>query len=213
MRFKHLAGLVPALIILVTASPALSAASEADQTKASAFIQKLADDTITVLKDHAATHTARDADFRALMSEAMNVNFIGRLVLGRYARTATDAQMNAYNEAFDDFMLQSIKDRMGVFNNEELKVTAVAPTGRRDIIVDSQVIGNNQNVALQWRVRMFDGEPKVIDVKVEGVSLAVTTREDFSGIVQQQGMDGLIDALRTKTAELKAAETAQAAGQ
>ena len=100
---------------------------------------------------------------------------------------------------------------MGVFNNEKVTVTATAPAGRRDIMVDSRVIGNNQNVTLQWRVRMFDGEPKIIDVKVEGVSLAVTTREDFAGIVQQRGMDGLIDALKTKTAEMKAKAASEAA--
>lgn len=213
MRFKHLAGLVPALIILVTASPALSAASEADQTKASAFIQKLADDTITVLQDKSESAAKREAQFRALMDSGFNVEFISRLVLGRYWRTATDAQKTAYSEIFGDFMLHTIMDRLDAFTNQTLSVTGTAPAGRQDIMVDSEVKGGDQPVLLQWRVRLFDGAPKVIDVKAEGVSMVVTNREDFGGIIQQKGMDAFIDALRTKTAELKAKEPRQTAGQ
>ena len=42
---------------------------------------------------------------------------------------------------------------------------------------------------------------KVIDVKVEGVSLLVTKRSEFNSVVAQKGIDGLIQAMRQKVSE------------
>jgi hypothetical protein len=41
----------------------------------------------------------------------------------------------------------------------------------------------------------------IVDLVVEGVSLAVTERSDFGSIIQNRGLDGLIEALRAKGSE------------
>ena len=41
---------------------------------------------------------------------------------------------------------------------------------------------------------------RIIDVVAEGVSLAVTTRNEFGAIVSQRGMDGLLAQLRERRA-------------
>jgi phospholipid transport system substrate-binding protein len=45
---------------------------------------------------------------------------------------------------------------------------------------------------------------KVFDVKVGGVSLISTYREDFAGQVRDAGIDGLIKVLTTKNRQLEA---------
>jgi len=42
---------------------------------------------------------------------------------------------------------------------------------------------------------------KIVDVLVEGVSMAITQRDEFSAIISQNGgkVDGLLAALRKKT--------------
>jgi phospholipid transport system substrate-binding protein len=51
-------------------------------------------------------------------------------------------------------------------------------------------------VALEWRVR--DG--KVIDVTVEGVSMAISQREEFATYLQGASIDDLIARLKKESA-------------
>jgi len=59
---------------------------------------------------------------------------------------------------------------------------------------------------LEWIVVNVDGKPKIRDIKIEGVSMITTYRDQFaSEILQRDGkIAGLIDALREKTASLHA---------
>ncbi len=52
-----------------------------------------------------------------------------------------------------------------------------------------------------YRVRNLDGNYKIIDVLVEGVSLVTTQRSEFSSVVTRDGIDGLLAVLRERTAD------------
>jgi phospholipid transport system substrate-binding protein len=44
-------------------------------------------------------------------------------------------------------------------------------------------------VKVDWRVRNKDGRYKIVDVLVEGVSMSLTQRSDFSSVIQAGGGD------------------------
>jgi phospholipid transport system substrate-binding protein len=55
-------------------------------------------------------------------------------------------------------------------------------------------------LSYDWRVRSAQADPKIVDVVVEGVSLLITQRSDFSSVISQNGIDGLIRSLKEKAA-------------
>ena len=61
-------------------------------------------------------------------------------------------------------------------------------------------------VRVNWRVARKDAMYKIVDVVVEGTSMSNTLRSDFGSIIRQRGnkVSGLIEALREKTATLRA---------
>ena len=59
--------------------------------------------------------------------------------------------------------------------------------------------GGRQPLKVDWRVRELDGGDLVaIDVIIEGVSLIVTQRSEFSSVIERSGMDGLLAELRQR---------------
>jgi phospholipid transport system substrate-binding protein len=72
---------------------------------------------------------------------------------------------------------------------------------QRDNLVQSEmVLVDGRKIPVHWRVR--NGKKfKIVDVLVEGVSMAITQRDEFSSIINQNGgkIDGLLAALRKKT--------------
>ena len=51
---------------------------------------------------------------------------------------------------------------------------------------------------------MIDGEYRIIDIAIEGISMAVTKRSEFSALIQSKGIDGLIAALRLRANKIPA---------
>jgi len=127
------------------------------------------------------------------------MKFIGRFVLGVNWRQATPQQREDYQALFNDYVLKTYSARLGGFTNEEFKVVGSQPAGKRDVMVHSQVLRKDgPPITADWRVRMVDGDPKVIDVVVEGVSMSISQRQEFASVVQSKGIDGLIETLRAR---------------
>ena len=59
-------------------------------------------------------------------------------------------------------------------------------------------------MALDYEMERTPGGWKVYDVKVEGVSLISTYRDDFAAHVRESGIDGLLKTLGSRNRALEA---------
>src|SRR3972149_5080414 len=86
-------------------------------------------------------------------------------------------------------IVQTYTSRLEDFSGQKLKVDGSIPAGDRDFIVVSQFVQQDgPPVNLEWRVRTKDGGLlRIVDVVVEGVSMSVTQRSDFSAVIQNGG--------------------------
>ncbi len=62
---------------------------------------------------------------------------------------------------------------------------------------------------IDWSVASIGGKMKIRDVKIEGVSMIISHRDEFANAIQQHGgrMAGLIEALGDKLVELRAPQS------
>jgi phospholipid transport system substrate-binding protein len=175
--------------------------ASASQEAARAFITQLGKETVETLQrpDPAAQKAARMED---ILRRGLDFPTIGRFVLGRYWNTATPQQREEYLKVFTDFVAKSYSRRLA----EEATVNGFDITNLRDLgegdYLVQTAISRPSAAPLnyEWRVRNKGGSVKVVDVVVEGVSLIVTHRSDFTSVAGQSGIDGLIASLREKAA-------------
>ncbi len=64
-----------------------------------------------------------------------------------------------------------------------------------------------------WRIRTGPAGPKVIDVYVEGISMLNTQRQEFAAVIDQRGIEGLMDEMRARLVQIAGAAEAQTAAQ
>ena len=91
--------------------------------------------------------------------------------------------------------------RFSDYNGQSLEVKSARPEGKYDVLVQSFIVPDNgQKIRLDWRVRPKKGRYKVVDVIVEGVSMALTQRSDFASVIQRGGGDVsvLLDHLKNR---------------
>ncbi len=170
---------------------------------ASAFIQKLGTEAINSFATKGQPKPQALAKFKQLLNEGFDVPYIGRWVLGRYWNQASPQQQQEYQKLFEQLIVNTYANRFVEYSGETFKITGARPEGESDTMVMTQVIRpSGPPVAVDWRVRKRDAGYKIIDVVVEGVSMGVTQRQEFSSVIQSNGgrIDGLIQALRQKTA-------------
>lgn len=187
---------------ILLAGTQVAAEPTADELQAAAtFIRQLADDTITSLEKTDDGHIIDPERIEGLLDRGFEVELISRYVIGRHWKKASKDQRVEYGSLFRDFVLDVIMQRLELFTSEELEITGQSTAGKRDIFVNSQVIREQGNIDVDWRVRKIGEDFRIIDLKVAGVSMVITYREDFGSVIQSKGIEGLIDSLREKTLE------------
>ena len=201
MAFRNLPGhALLALVLLVLPLAGADADEDVSPEAARTFIADLSKEAIETLTNTEKSREERDQEIRAMMREHLDLGFIGRFVLGRTWRTANDEQKDAYDKLFAIHILQTYSRLLGGYDGQRLTVGKARSAGRGDALVEATIEGSNQEpVVTAWRVRNTDDGLRVIDVMVEGVSMAQTKREEFAQIVRKDGIDGLIGILETRT--------------
>lgn len=191
-----------AALALVAAMPRLAAAA-AGAEAARAFITQLGKETVDALQrpDAASQKAAKMED---ILRRGFDFETIGKFVLGRYWTSASPQQREEFLKVFTDFVSKSYSKRLA----EEASVNGFNITNMRDLgegdFLVQTAITRPSGPALnyEWRVREGSNGIKIVDVIVEGVSLLVTQRSDFTSVAGQNGIDGLIATLRNKVAAL-----------
>jgi phospholipid transport system substrate-binding protein len=194
--------LAPALFVAIIGASGTGHAAVNDVAR---FINQLGNQAIEVLRAPGLTLEQRESHFRSLLAEGFDLRFIGRFVLGKYWRMATPAQRNEYLALYGEFVLQTYSARLGGYAGQSLTVVDARQASDKDVVVRTNIDRpSGPPIIAEWRVRTTGGRFRIIDVAVEGISMAVTQRSEFAAVVQRDGIDGLLTILRARTTKLPA---------
>lgn len=166
-----------------------------------AFIRIVGQQAIVSLTAKKLSDKERRERFREILHRTFEIRIIARFALGRYWRRTSKAQRTEYISLFEDYIVQAYTARFKNYTGNKFTVGKVREINDRDRLVQSEIIlKDGRKIPIYWRVR--SGETmKIVDVMVEGVSMAITQRDEFSAIISQNGgkVNGLISRLRTIT--------------
>lgn len=164
------------------------------------FIQWMGEQALSTLRSPGVTLEQREAAFRGLMRQGFDIEFIGRFVLGRYWQQATPEQRADYIQLFGEFLVKTYARRLGGYSGETFGIVSAVPAGDQDVQVRTRIDRpSGPPLFCDWRVRVINNQYRIIDVSVEGISMAVTQRQDFAAVVQNGGVPALLAALRART--------------
>ena len=162
-----------------------------------------------MLRNDSGSLAQREDQFRTLLIEGFDLNLIGRFVLGRYWKNANDDQRANYLRAFGEFIVRKYSAMLGGYAGEMMTVVSEQASGKKDILVHTRIDRpSGPPIEAHWRVRGQGNEQRIIDVMVEGISMAVTQRAEFKSVVRRHGIDGLIQILDAHSSKLSATATA-----
>jgi phospholipid transport system substrate-binding protein len=157
---------------------------------ARSFVDVMAKKTVAFLADKNLSEPRKKEQFRTLLFADFDLDTIGRFVLGPYWNRADPAQRQEYLRLFRDMIANVWAERFEQYQGQKFELRSARAADDRDTLVSSVIIPlDNPAVQVDWRVRYKNGQYKIVDVIVEGVSLSVTQRSDFSSVIQRGGGD------------------------
>ena len=147
--------------------------------------------------------------FQALapvVGDAYHMATVARRSVGAATwRSMTDDQRRRYVAAFRDFSVANHAARFKGHGGERFEITGEKQIGAGQVLVRTRIgkPGGTQT-AINYLLIQSGGRWGIADVFLRGsISEVATRRAEFSSIVRSRGVDGLIDALKRKTAALR----------
>ncbi len=162
------------------------------------FIQQLAEQALNSINGKRLSDDETQGRFRTLLRQSFDLKAIGRFVLGRYYNAASEQQRSAYQQAFENMIVDAYATRFRDYSGGSFKIGKEVTNGN-DTSVSSQILQNNgaPPINVNWRVRKEGDGLKVVDVAVEGVSMSMTEKSEFASVIDRNGgnVQALIDAI------------------
>ncbi len=191
-----------ALIGLVLAFPVLGA----ENTSQALFIKSLADQAFQLLSDNSISLEERESRFRELLKNGFAMKTIGRFVVGRHWRKMSPAQQSEYLDLFSDWTVKIYSSRLGGYSGQSLEILKTVNSTKKDVFVRTQINlpGGGKPIICDFRVRDFNGELKIVDIGIEGISMLVTQKAEFGALLKKRGVVGLIEMLRARNSKFPA---------
>jgi phospholipid transport system substrate-binding protein len=177
----------------------MSGQAAAEQDPAAQLVQRTADQVIEVARTR--TGGARESGMMQVLQADFDLGYMGRSTLGTHWNEATPAQRLRFLNVVASAEAHSYSQRFGQYAGQTLTVSGVNRRGNGESLVDSKLNqSSGEPVAIQWEVRNDGQGPRIVDVKVEGVSMLLTRRSEYNSYIRNHGgtVEPLISELEAR---------------
>ncbi len=159
------------------------------------FVQETADEATEALNKRLSKEEKMEK-LKIIAKKTVDVKGIGNYSLGTHRKTISDQQKDEYFEIFEQYFLKSFASRLAEYTDPKIRVDSQKKLNDKYTMVSSTLLATSEKaeIKIDWRVVTKNPDnPLIIDVIIEGVSLAKVQREEFNSIIQSN--DGNINAL------------------
>jgi phospholipid transport system substrate-binding protein len=164
-------------------------------------VQGFYDALLSTMKNgRALGQSGRFAQLDPIVRRTFDIAAMARLSVGPSWSSLTETQRQEVIESFARYIAAIYADRFDSYTGQKLQVTGEQPAAV-GLMVKSRIIkASGEPVNLDYMMRRNGDAWLIADIYLDGaISEVATRRSEFSAILKNEGVDGLIAALNRKT--------------
>lgn len=185
------------LIIMILAPVSLLA----DESPMEA-VKKHLDMVLEVLRDPTLAGEAGKATkiekITAISESLFDFTELSRRSLAQNWKRFTPEQQKEFVSLYKKLLKKTYSDRIVSYNNENIVFKKEIPLTEKTVEVQTTIVTAKGDVSSDYRLIQDNGQWRVYDVVIEGVSLINNYRDQFRDILSNNPPDQLLEMLRKK---------------
>ena len=165
------------------------------------FVQSVANEASLILTKN-FTKEQKIEKLKSIAKKSVDFRGIGYYSLGAHRKNLSDDKKKEYLNVFKKYFLKSFASRLAEYTDPKISVSSQKKLNEKYTMVSSILLATEEKpeVKIDWRiVTKNPDKPLIIDVVIEGVSLAKVQKEEFNSVIQSNNGD--INALLTSLKE------------
>ena len=161
------------------------------------FILETTQDAKSIILNKTIGDKDKRKQLEKLALDAVDVAGLAKYTLGQERKNLSDKQISEFVSTFKVFFSKNLSNKLKDYSDQEVKITGSKKISDNYVLVNSKIVSlkDKQEIAVDWRVFLVDGNLIIRDLVVEGLSLARTQREEFASIIANKKFEGLIQSL------------------
>ena len=155
------------------------------------FVQKTADEASEALNKRLSKEKKMEK-LKIIAKKTVDIQGIGNYSLGTYRKGLSDQKKDEYFDIFEQYFLISFASRLAEYTDPKIRVDSQKKLNDKYTMVSSTLLATSEKpeIKIDWRVVTKNPDnPLIIDVIIEGVSLAKVQREEFNSIIHSNDED------------------------
>ncbi|MFQ3306829.1 MAG: phospholipid transport system substrate-binding protein [Candidatus Midichloriaceae bacterium] len=186
------------LLLFLFISPVLSNEKEVLVVD---FVKNTAHEISSVMRSTDIDNDQKLNQLNRIFCKVVDINWMGKFAIGKYYKQLNKSEILEYKELYKNFLIQMYAPKFTDYNGESLKINSVKSIGNSQYIISTTIVSGDhsgKNIMISYRIKEKDGVFKILDIIPEGISLVFGQRSDFTSVISQHGVDGLLDKIREK---------------
>jgi phospholipid transport system substrate-binding protein len=189
-------GIALTLIVLLIVPLSVYAGAPLDSVKGNV------DKVLDVLRDPAlkgeSGKKTKRQKIRSISDKMFDYSELSRRTLGVDWKKLNPAQQNEFSDLYKSLLEDAYADKIINYTDEKVAFSKENQLSEKTFEVQTTVLTKKADIPIYYRVIQKDGQWKVYDVVIEGVSLISNYRNQFREILMNKSPEVLLDTLRKK---------------
>ena len=168
-------------------------------------IKKTTDRILVIVSDPALkgpeNREKRAQLIRQAVDEQFNREAMTKRSLARHWRGRTEAEKKEFIDLFGKLLERTYLDKVGSYSGEKVIYVGETIDGKYGTVTTKILTHSKTEVQVRYRLKETNGDWRVYDISIEGVSLVNNYRKQFNSIILRSSYDDLVSKLREKVAE------------
>ena len=185
---NKLKNIIFSIIILFVLSINAQTSNYSNEEK---FVSTFTEEAISILSNDTINDSEKTEAFTSLVMSSIDLSLISKFVLARSWKESSDDQKQRYLIAFKDYFVNSYANKLDQYSGEKIAIIDSEEAGKY-VIVNSNIVREGTDtlkINLKWRLLNRDGQIKIIDLNIEGISLIIAQREEFQSFLANNNYD------------------------
>lgn len=189
------------LILIVSLLFPIQAGAAAPMDSIQIQINKVLD----VLRDPAleaeSAKEQREERVWSIITQTFDFYELSKRTLSRNWKRLHLNQQKEFASLFAGLLGNIYMDRVMKFNNEKVLFMKEKMLSEKRAEVQTRIVAQDREIPLNYKMILKNGEWKVYDVTIEGVSLTKNYRSQFKKILRKNSPEKMLQILRKKVAQ------------